>query len=162
MTLRSRIRQLFARPGRPSAPRPRPRPRLEALDHRLAPAVQLLYGGPGSALSLHELLSGDTPAVTVSEPAPGQLQVDLGANTFDPASTAQAPGLTYEIAGSPGASHYATLDISRANTIATLEAALDGDGLTLGVIANASGGLGGVAASAGVITVTGLDTSQDR
>src|SRR5262249_52871571 len=101
-----------------------------------------------------------TPAVTISEPAPGQLHIDLGANTFDPTSTARAPGLTYEVAGAPGASHFATLDMSRANNIPTLEAALPGDALTLGVIANGTGGLGGVAASAGAITVAGLDTSH--
>src|SRR5262249_33549046 len=161
MTVRSRIRQWFGRPGRPSAPRPRARPRLEALEGRLAPAVQLLYDGPGTALSLRELLSGATPAVTLSEPAPGQLRIDLGTgHTFDASSTAQAAGLTYENAGSPGTSHVATLDIGRANNIPTFKATLSGDALTLGVIANASGGLGNVAASAGTITVTGLDTSH--
>src|SRR5262245_20269566 len=152
-----------------SRPRPRPAARpaarrtrlaLEALEDRLAPAVQLTYGGPGTALGLQELVSGATPAVSISEPAPNQLQIDLGAQTFDPTSTAQAPGLTYENAGSPGTSHFATLDIGQANNIPTFKATLSGDALTLGVIANASGGLGNVAASAGVITVTGLDTSH--
>jgi hypothetical protein len=146
--------------ARPSAPRPRAQPRLEALEDRLVPAVQLTYGGPGSVLSLQERVSGATPAVTISEPAPNQLKIDLGAQTFHPTSTAQAPGLTYENAGSPGTSHFATLYIGRANNITTLQATLAGDMLTLGVIANGSVGLGNVAASADVITVTGLDTSH--
>src|SRR5262245_61567318 len=69
-------------------------------------------------------------------------------------------GLTYENAGSPGTSHFATLDISPANNITALQATLFGDALTLGVIVNATGGLGNVAARAAAITVTGLDTSH--
>src|SRR5262249_44582542 len=107
-----------------------------------------------------ELVSGATPAVTISEPAPNQLRIDLGAQTFDPTSTARATGLAYEVAGSPGTSHVATLDIGRANNISTLHATLAGDLRSVGVMANASGGLGNVTASAGVITVTGLDTSH--
>jgi hypothetical protein len=159
MTSRSWIRRLFSSKARPSTPRRRARPRLEALEDRLAPAVQLTYGGLGTVLGLRELVSGATPAVTVSETTPGQLRIDLGANTFDATSTAQATGLTYQN-GAPGASHFATVDISQANDIATLQAALDGDGLTLGVNVNASGGLGSVAASAAAITVAGLDTAH--
>src|SRR5262249_5719765 len=48
----------------------------------------------------------------------------------------------------------------QANNIPTLQAALDGDTLTLGVIADGSGGLGNVAASAAAITVAGLDTAH--
>jgi hypothetical protein len=159
----SSLRALVTRPASPRrrpAALPRRRPLLEALEDRLAPAVQLMYGGPGSVLSLLEQVSGATPAVTISEPTPGRLEIDLGAQTFDPTSTAQATGLAYQSPGAPQASHFATLDIGQANNVATLQAALDGDWLTLGVIANASGGLGNVAASAGTITVTGLDTSH--
>ena len=75
MTMRSRIRKLFGRQGCPSVTRPRARLRLEALEDRLAPAVQLLYGGPGTVLSLLEQVSGATPAVTIAEPklAPGKV-----------------------------------------------------------------------------------------
>src|SRR5262245_48236703 len=85
MALRSWIRRLFARPvPRPQRRAPaRSRPALEALEDRLAPAVQLSYGGPGSALSLQELVSGATPAVSISEPNPGELWIDLGEQTFD-------------------------------------------------------------------------------
>ena len=138
---------------------PRCRPALEALEGRLAPAVQLTYGGLGATLGLRELVSGATPAVTISEPTPDLLRIDLGLQTFDATSTATATGLTYQN-GTPGASHFATLDVSQANNVPTLQAILSGDALTLGVIANPSGGLGNVAASAGTITVTGLDTSH--
>jgi sugar lactone lactonase YvrE len=125
-----------------------------------ASAVQLTYGGPGSVLRLKELVSGATPAVTISEPTPGQLWIDLGRQlTFDPTSTMSATGLSYQ-SGAPETSHFAILDISQANDISTLQADLPGDALTLGGIADASGGLGNVAASAGTITVTGLDTAH--
>jgi hypothetical protein len=87
MTPRSLIRQRLSPKARPSAPQPRARPGLEALEDRLAPAVQLTYGGPGTSLVLQELLSGAT-AVTISESAPNQLRIDLGAATFDVSSLA--------------------------------------------------------------------------
>ena len=67
---------------------------MEALEDRLAPAVQLTYGGPGVVLGLRELAGGATPAVTVSEPAPNLLRIDLGAQSFDATSTPQARGLS--------------------------------------------------------------------
>src|SRR5262245_59806951 len=155
MSLRSLIRQRFS-----AKPQSRARLSLEALEDRLAPAVQLTYGGPGSVLDLKELISGATPSVSISESAPGRLEINLGAQTFDPSSTAQVTGLTYEVAGSSGTSNFATVDISQANNITTLQAVLSGDALSLGVISNTSGGLGNVTASAGTITVTGLDTSH--
>src|SRR5262249_26613842 len=97
---------------------------------------------------------------SISEPAPGLLDIDLGANTFDPTSTAAATGLTYET-GAPGTSHSATLDIGRVNNVRTLQATLPGAALALGDIKNTSGGLGSAAASAGVITVTGLNTGAN-
>ena len=160
MTTRPWLRPLFGRKSRPRPIRWRTRPRLEALESRLAPAVQLTYVGPGTVLSLLEQASGATPAVSISEPATGQLEIDLGASTFDPTSTAAAAGLTYEIAGSPATSHFADIDIGQANNITTLAATLPGDTLTLGGIADASGGLANVAASAGVININGLDTSH--
>jgi CSLREA domain-containing protein len=151
------------RPRRSSVRRPRPRatrPRLEALEVRLAPAVQLGYGGPGTALALLELASGATATVAISEPAPGQLRINLGAQTFDPTSTTSTAGLAYEVAGEPATSHFADIAIGRAAAVTALKATLPGDALELGPVANASGGLGGVAASAGVVTVMGLDTSR--
>jgi hypothetical protein len=163
MTPRSLIRQPFARPTtRPIRKAPaRCRPALEALEARLAPAIKLTYGGLGTALSLQELAGGATPpTVSISEPLLNQLRIDLGAQTFDPQSTTQAMGLTYENPGAPGNSHFAIVDISQSNSISSLQATLAGDALTLGGIADASGGLRNVAASAGAITVVGLDTAH--
>ena len=56
---------------------------MERLEERLALAVQLNYGGPGSVLGLQELVSGATPTVRISEPTPGELRIDLGNVTFD-------------------------------------------------------------------------------
>ena len=160
MTTRPRIRPLFGRKSRPSATRPRMRPYLEALEGRLAPAVLLTYGGPGTVLSLLEQDSGATPAVAISEPTPGQLDIDLDASTFAPKSTVSATGLAYEFASSPGTSHFADIDIGQANNITTLRVTLPGDTLNLDITSDLGGGLGGgignVAASAGVITVTDL------
>jgi hypothetical protein len=90
MTTRSWIRQLFAHPiTRPVCRAPaRCPPDLEFLEAGLAPAVHLLYSGPESALQLQELVGGATPAVAISETTPGVLKIDLGAQTFDPTSTA--------------------------------------------------------------------------
>jgi sugar lactone lactonase YvrE len=140
--------------------RRRIRPSPEVLEDRLVAAVQLTYGGPGSILSLHDLVTGPTPNVTISEPTAGQLRIDLGSNTFDGTSTTTATGLTYANAGSPATSNYATVDISQANNITTLQAALPNETLTLGPIADAAGGLSNVVLSAGFITVNGLDTSH--
>src|SRR5262249_24968086 len=115
--------------------------------------------GPGVALGLRELAAGAPAAVTISEPAPNQLRIDLGAQTFDATSVVQAAGLTYQN-GAPEKSHFATVDISQANNIPALQATLPRDALNIGMIADASGGLGNVAASAAVITVTGLDTAH--
>jgi hypothetical protein len=84
MTLRSPIRPRFGSKAHPRAPRPPARPRLEALEDRLAPAVQLTYGGPGTALGLQVLVSGATQAVTVSESAPNQFRIDLGGGAGEP------------------------------------------------------------------------------
>src|SRR5262249_47558031 len=122
----SSLRALLTRPAAPRrrpAARPRRRPLLEALEERLAPAVQLTYGGPGSVLGLLEQVSGATPSVTISEPTRGHLVIDLGSYTFDATSTATATGLAYQNPGAPQASHFATLDIGQANNVATLQAA---------------------------------------
>src|SRR5262245_20917111 len=122
MTLRSLIRQRFGVKARPSTPRPRARLALEPLEDRLAPAIQLLHGGPGTPLSLQELVSGSTPFVSISETTTGLLRIDLGSQFFDTTSTAEASGLTYEIDGNPGQSNFATLNIRQANNILNLEA----------------------------------------
>lgn len=143
-----------------STRRRRTPPGLEALEARLAPAILLTYGGLGSVLGLQELVSGSTLGVTISEPVANQIRIDLGSKTFDGSSTPRASGLTYEIADSPSTSHHALLDISQMDGITNLQAALPGVSLTLGPITNASGGLANITASASVITVAGLDTSN--
>jgi hypothetical protein len=136
------------------------RPRMEVLEDRLAPAVQLIYTAPGSILSLMEGVSGATPTVTISESAPNLLRIELGAgNHFDASSTGAAMGLAYS-SGTPAASQSATVDLGRADNVRTLEADLAGDTLVVGGIVDALGGLGNVTASAGTIRVTGLDTSH--
>ena len=152
------VRYLFARlaVSSPSSRKRSPRgraatapPRLEPLEDRLAPAVALSYAGPGSLLSLTELLSGATPTVSVSETSPNRLTIDLGAgHTFDSSSTRSATGLTYSNGGQS-----ASIDISTANTISTLQAALPGDALDLVAVADVFGGLGNISASAAVINV---------
>jgi DNA-binding beta-propeller fold protein YncE len=133
---------------------------MEVLEHRLAPAVQLLYTGPGSTLSLTEGVSGATPTVAISESAPNLLKIDLGAgNHFDASSTSAAVGLAYS-SGTPAASQSATVDIGRADNVPNLAADLAGDTLVIGGIMDTLGGLGNVTASAGTIRVTGLDMSH--
>jgi sugar lactone lactonase YvrE len=134
--------------------------RLESLEERIYPAVQLTYGGTGTVLLLRELEGGTTPQVAVSESSTNMLRIDLGASTFDAASITSAIGLTYENVNSPQTSHYATVDITLANTISTLQTDLGGDILTLGPIANVTGGLSNLAASAGLMVVNSLDMSQ--
>jgi sugar lactone lactonase YvrE len=136
---------------------------LENLEDRFAPAVQLTYGGPTTALALTERTVGATPAVVVSEPISGTLKIDLGTgHTFDASSTGSATGLTYQNANSPTTSQFATVDISKANGISALQPALPGDTLNLGPINNATAGLGNVTASAAVINVNGLSTASSN
>ena len=73
-------------------------------------------------------------------------------------STTAATGLTYQNAGSPTTSQFATIDISSMNNVSTLQATLPGDGLTLGQIYDSKGGIGGIIASAGTIAVVGVNT----
>ena len=146
--------------GRRQAPRCDPiLPRVEHLEDRLVPAVQLTYGGPGTPLQLVENSSGSTPTVSLSDSFTPILTINLGANTFDGMSTHSAAGLTYQNTGSPGTSHTAAIDISRLNNISTLQALLTGDALSVGIIADMRGGLGAIAASAATINVTSLNTS---
>ena len=136
---------------------------LEPLEDRRLLAVSLTWPGAGNALSLTEDTSGATPAIVISEPtASGNLlKIDLGAgNVFGSSSTASATGLTYQNAGSPTTSQYATIDISTANAISVLQATLPGDDLTLGPVYDSNAGINGITASAGTIEVAGIDTIQ--
>ena len=135
--------------------------RLEPLEDRRLLAVALNWSGAGGALSLTESASGATPTIIISEPSPNMslLKVDLGAgHVFAGTSTTSATGLTYQNAGSPTTSQFATIDISLTNNVSVLAATLPGDALTLGPIRDLLGGLDGITASAGTIEVTGIDT----
>src|SRR5262249_3529178 len=137
-------RWLYGRGQRPHTRRQCPSRKLilEALESRLAPALQLTYAGTGGALTLGEITSA-ADNVTISEPTAGTLKIDLKAATFDPGSTTAATGLTYAVADNPVASTFATLDISTTNAITTLTANLGAmnDVLSL-AMTNASGGVG--------------------
>ena len=125
--------------------------------------VDLSWSGAGNPLVLTETSPGATPTIVISEPSPNEslLEIDLGAGyRFAGTSTTSAAGLTYQNAGSPATSQYATIDISAANTISSLQATLPGDGLTLGPIRDLSGGVGAIVASAGNIEVAGIDTAS--
>ena len=129
----------------------------------VASTVSLTWPGPGNALSLTDSTSGGTPAIVISEPTPGVslMKIDLGAGClFASGSTTSATGLTYQNAGSPTTSQYATIDISSAGNVSSLAAALPGDYLTLGPIRDTAGGVSGITASAGTIEVMGISTAS--
>src|SRR5262245_5901544 len=127
--------------------------------------VQPSYGGPGGVLLLQELSNTAAAAVTIREPSPGVLEIDLGLDAsarpslFTDTSSVSAPGLTYENADSPQTSNFATIDISAPNRISDLQARLGPDPLAVVEIENVAGGLHHVTATAATISVTGLDTS---
>jgi hypothetical protein len=128
MTTRSWIRKLFAR--QPPTIRKAPadyRPRLEPLEDRLAPAVQLLYNESGSALQLTELNgAAGTTHVTLYEDGAGNLDISLNGGTFA-ASSSPANGFTY-LNGA------AVFNASSADVFSILKADLGGDALPLGAI----------------------------
>ena len=66
-------------------------------------------------------------------------------------------GLTYQQAGSPATSQFATIDISRTGNLSVLDAVLPGDKLTLGQIRDRQRGVGSIVVSAGSIDVTGVN-----
>jgi hypothetical protein len=135
---------------------------LEVLEHRLAPAVQLTYGGPGTALVLTEDGSGPPATVQLSDAFTPTLTINLGTGTFAAGSTASAPGLTYQNPGSPATSHSAMLDVGRLNNISTLQTDLTGDTLDLGILADIRGGVGSISASAATINVTSVKTTYAK
>jgi hypothetical protein len=88
----------------------------------------LVWAGPGNVLSLTDGTSGGTPTIIISEPTAGvsTLEIYLGANYFASGSTASAAGLTYQNAGSPTTSVYATINISTADMVNLYVANQDG------------------------------------
>jgi hypothetical protein len=138
------------------------RPRLERLENRLAPAVQLTYGTSGTALVLTEDGSAAPATVRLSDAFTPTLTINLGTGTFAAGSTASAPGLTYENPGSPVTSHTALIDIGSLNNISTIQADLTGDTLDLGILADIRGGVGSISASAATINVTSVNTTYAK
>ena len=123
---------------------------FESLEDRRLLTVSLTWPGAGSTLSLTEGTSGATPAIVISEPSPNVslLKIDLGSgHVFAGTSTTSATGLTYQNAGSPTTSEFATINIGLTNDVSLLQATLPGDGLTLGQIRDLQGGLGSITAS---------------
>lgn len=131
------------------------------LEDRLAPAVALTYGGPGTVLSLIEKVSGSTPTITAAESDTTTLRIGLGAAVFDATSSTSATGLTYENPGSPTTSHFATIDLAAANNVSSLTTDLAGDILIFGRIGNSANGLTSLTASAGSITMSGNTVSTN-
>jgi hypothetical protein len=122
--------------------------------------TSLAWTGPGNPLYLTESTPGATATVLISEPSfdANLLKIDLGeGNFFAGTSTAAATGLTYQ-SGSPTTSEWATIDISSAGNISSLVTALSGDPLVIGPIRDLDAGIGSIAATAGSIEVTGIDT----
>jgi hypothetical protein len=130
--------------------------RLEHLEERTAPAVQLLYGGAGTQLTLTELVAGATPVVNVSDSGSNSLTINLNGGHFDASSTTAAAGLTYQVPGNPAASSFATVDIGAVNNISTLQTNLVGDTLDLGTISDNVGGVGNINSAANAVGVVGV------
>src|SRR5437016_2658531 len=119
----------------------RVRPAVEWLEGRVVPALQLTYGGPGTALTLSDLV-GTQDNVTVLDFAGNVLQISLNGAAFAPGSS--TAHVIYNN-GTPGASSIATIDVNAANTVTTLTANLGALNDTLSLaLTNASGGVGNV------------------
>jgi hypothetical protein len=138
-------------------PPSRLRLRLEALEERLAPIVSasgllLTYGGPGTALVLTENTTSNV-SVTLSQSG-NFLSIGIQGDVFASTSTAAVTGLVY--VGALGTTQTATVDISAANNISTLQVNLTTtqDQLTLG-LSNAAGGVGSISVTA---AANGTDT----
>jgi hypothetical protein len=138
MTMRSWIRQLFARPRRPICRAP-VRPRLEALEDRLAPAAYHVTSllDDGSAGTLRA-------AITQANANPGADTIDFALTGTITLNSTQLPTITDDLTVSgPGAASL-TLDAHGASRVLQV-----GAGATVGLsgltIANASapGGLSG-------------------
>jgi hypothetical protein len=124
-------------------------------------AVALNWSGPGSAVSLAQGTAGAAPTVVISEPSSNVLKIDLGQGyLFANTSTTTATGLSYQYAGSPTTSQYATIDISSIGNVSSLVATLPGDDLAFDSLPDSSGGLDGIAADAGSVEVEGTGISS--
>jgi hypothetical protein len=149
--------QVTKRDGRSSAGHLRRRPRLEALEDRIAPAVQLLYNGiSGNPLTLTERVPGATSPVIITDNNTAILTITLPVgSSFDPSSSPAFGQLSYPLANE------AQVVIGGPNTISNLTTNLPGDTLTLGNLANFFGGVSNINASANTVTVSGAVHTDD-
>jgi hypothetical protein len=139
-----------------------PPPRLEKLEDRLAPAVQLIYRGPGTSLTLLEETPSGAP-VFVRDDGSSTLTIDLSGGRFAADSTLTAIGLTYSdpLGRGPAFSDKAFVNISAANNISDLMTTLTGDTLNLETIKNTAGGVSQLHCTADQLTVTDvIDTTK--
>jgi hypothetical protein len=167
----NRTRRRGAKRGRKPWDRNRAFLELLRLEDRMAPAVQLTYGGAGTDLWLHEVAPSSPVTVSIAEPtAIPIITIDLGLATFAQGSST-TPGVTYfmlsgQQTADPTLASAATVDISAAGNIANLWTTLPGDTLQLGNIADTSGGIDNLGTlaepiSAGAISITGVvDTTH--
>ena len=115
--------------------------RFEVLEDRRLLAINLIYGGSGNPLQLFDP-DGSADNVSLSQPNPTTLKIDLHGATFGAISFATATGLTYEVPGQPTSSTWATIDLAPAGAVPTLSL-MTGDGDDrIQVIALASPNLG--------------------
>ncbi|MCY2991109.1 MAG: dockerin type I domain-containing protein [Planctomycetota bacterium] len=124
------IRSERSRPRREKTATPQAqakrRLRFEALEDRRLLAINLIYGGSGNPLELFDL-DGSADNVSLSQPNPTTLKIDLHGATFGAISFATAVGLAYEVGGQPTSSTWATIDLSTAGAVPTLSL-MTGDG----------------------------------
>jgi hypothetical protein len=138
--------------------RNRVRPLCEPLEDRLAPAVDayIYFAGTGHDATVGESKPDAHVRFEITDFHFGELRVDLGpTSTFDPAkSTRTAPGMTYQVPGQPGSSHYVDLDISIPNAIPTFTITPT-DEVILDPLLNANNGIGNFKIQADTILFTG-------
>jgi predicted outer membrane repeat protein len=155
MTMRSWIRQLFARPHRPICRAP-VRPRLEALEDRLAPATYHVTSllDDGSAGTLRA-------AITQANANPGADTIDFAVTGTITLNGTQLPTITDDLTVSgPGAASL-TLDAHGASRVFQVNASVTValSGLT---IANGSADHGGGIRNDGVLTLNAVALSGNQ
>src|SRR4051794_40532982 len=138
MTLRDWFCPRLRGPGRRTT---RARLGCEALEHRLAPAIQLNYLGANSTLNLREQSAVANDTLTISTFSGDFLDITLGAGqTFDALSTpAQGDGSITYSGSTPETSRSALVRVF-ANTDLLVSPGGGSDTVTLG-FTNASGNL---------------------
>jgi hypothetical protein len=124
----------------------------------LAPAVDafIWFAGTGQDATVGESKPDAHVRFEITDFSFGRLRVDLGSSsTFDPTkSTPTAPGMTYQVPGQPGSSHYVDLDISIPNAIPTFTITPT-DEVILDPLLNANNSIGNLKIQAGTLIFKG-------